>query len=101
MTKRLNELKYIPYPGKDQWHSTEAHQPASSRDTPKNSLQMMPKQIIIFFLSVLEMLRQKYIQKKKKKERERAVQTLTHRTYPPYVAPPKSNMGALIVSEVN
>ena len=50
-----------------------------------------------FFLSVLEMLRQKYIQKKKK----RAVQTLTHRTYPPYVAPPKSNMGALIVSEVN
>lgn len=55
-----------------------------------------------FFLSVLEMLRQKYIQKKKKKrDTERAVQTLTHRTYPPYVAPPKSNMGALIVSEVN
>ena len=34
--------KSIPYPCKDQLHSTAAHQRTSLKDTPKSSLQRMP-----------------------------------------------------------
>ena len=73
-------------------HHQETHQKIHSRWCLHRSL--------FFFISAWN-VKTKIHPEKKKRDRERAVQTLTHRTYPPYVAPPKSNMGALIVSEVN
>lgn len=71
-------------------HHQETHQKIHSRWCLHRSL--------LFFYQCLKCKTQIHPGKGKKK---RAVQTLTHRTYPPYVAPPKSNMGALIVSKVN